>query len=409
MEAQLQVMHARSKNYRPLAKRLLCLPLCAVLSVAAATGLQAQEAEEPSNPELLEAIQAYAQDPAANHERLLEVVAEQGTDGMEGLALVVVGDAYMRSGDLQNARRFFDSALKKSEIAEAPEDNGWRGFAHMGLGMVDVSRGNMDGAYESFGLATENRSPVGPMAMLAAAQAAASMGKEQDALDLLEAVDELAESPPPVRDAARFARANMLLQKGEHEEAAALFDELAKSSEGSMARDAQYAAAQARLAAGDAEAAKGGFRSLVERCPAAEQEPDPKRTTRRLRELDSRSVLQAWVENYREASFESYVGSNATGPGGFAVDGCALARVTMEELEPNAPPIVVAQPEQPAAQAGAAQNVEPAAPAAEAVAPAPAAPAAAAPASERGFTWFVIAVGAVVLGLVVFALARRRA
>jgi tetratricopeptide (TPR) repeat protein len=280
-------------------------------------------------------LQSYLLDPVGNRDRVI-ALARQGVEGIPAVALVVIGDAYFRAGDLPNASRLFRAARAESEVVNEPEQSPWIAFSNMGLGMVDVAQGDMGGAYRSFSAAAAAGGPSTSMAMLGAAQSAAAIGKDEEALDLLSALDETEGAPGAIRDAARFARGEVLLRQGKYDEAAALFDEIAAGTKGGLASDASYAAARARLASGERETGRTALEAMLTACAEPGDGTDPRRTNRQLRELDARAVMQAWVENYREVSFEPYLAESGRGSvDGFSIDGCALRRPPRQPLRKN--------------------------------------------------------------------------
>ncbi len=335
----------------PSSLRHLPAPLLLLSLLFAAAPL----AHAQSYPEWGEAFEVYKTDPAAGAELLIEL-GRRGTDNLPPSVLTVLGDAYLRQGNYGTARKMFLRALEDPSAAASmgPFKAPIASHAELGLAAAAIGAGKLADAREWFAKASAAGGDLGHLATLGHAQAAIALGRHDEGLEILEALNDTEGVEPSLVEASQFATANALLDAGDYEAAAAAFQQLSDEAAGDLALDAAFAAAMARYRGGDRGEALASLSALVERCPEAGEDDQPRKVTRAERELDPTAVLQSWVRNYREQSFSDYGG----GPGpAFSLHGCDLAVETVAVLEEVSSAVVAAEPvpaEPEAAPAGPA-------------------------------------------------------
>lgn len=310
-------------------------------------------------PEWREAFAIYVNDPVAGAGLVVEL-GRKSTDDLPPAALTVLGDAHLRQGNYGTARKMFLRALEDPvAVSEmGPGKAPIASHAEFGLALAAVGAGKLGEAREWFAEASAAGGDMGHLATLGHAQAAIALGRHDEALEILGALADSEGVEDPVLGAARFAAANALLDAGEYEAAAEAFGELA--AEGSP--DASFAAAVARYRTGEREVALESLTELVESCPEPVEGEARRPVTRADRDLDPTAVLQAWVKNYRENSFEDYRTGRLTTM--LSVHGCDLAVETLPVFEsaPSPPPPAPVVPEPaapvPAVEAGVVQPAQ---------------------------------------------------
>lgn len=320
--------------------RLLLLVLAATLAVAPRSFAESSDA--PPRPyESIEGVPAawtdvlngYIFDPAQYGSRLIAIERESGGN-LPPVFQMAAADAYWRSGNRRAAERIFEETL--SSDAGYP----WDDFANLGMGTIRLTSGDAAGAEIYFGHlvdAQEASSQVlGNLGMGSALAESGRFAEAKSAFDAAAAADTV---EAQFRQAGKFGSALALYGAGDFAAAARAFDELAKADpDGPMGRDAQFAAARARIAAGDREASTRELQQLVDRC-------DPKSASRRapraLRNLDPRAIGRNWVRNYQRTGW-----GNLEKKGGsmYSIGGCALARSTLRALARNDAALTAIQP-----------------------------------------------------------------
>src|SRR5581483_535094 len=197
-----------------------------------------------------------------------------------------LGSARLMQGDATVDQQYF------AEVAAAPQESS-RLFGELGLGHAYLANDQPEEAKAAFDAAATNK-----------------------------AVDS------QFRQAGQFGSAASLYAAGDYEGAAKAFDALADSDPKSkIALDARYAAARARLAAGDRDAAKRALEGMESRCASVKTAG---RAPRSLRNLDARALRRAWLRNYQQSSWAESMGTDSTM---YSIGGCDLARATLRQIQ----------------------------------------------------------------------------
>jgi len=302
-----------------------CLALLAMLAAAPEGGAQAAKPDDWAA-----LIGRYAADPVGTRDEVL-LRARDGVDGQGIDVLLVVADANFRRGKLSDAERYFEKMVDESP--KTPPGSLLVSYARLGLGMIAVRKGDLPAARAAFATASEISSGgldrARWLANVAEAQTAAAMGDTDEAIMMLEDLEQAApdeSAPPGVIEAVQFARGSALMEAGEFAEAAAVFDAIAASG-GEGADDARYAAARARLGAGEIDAARNALAELVAACP---RDAGPsERASSRIRDLEPYGILRKWIDNYRDLPFGAFEKRGTL----YALGGCDLARTTLARIE----------------------------------------------------------------------------
>jgi tetratricopeptide (TPR) repeat protein len=319
-----------------------------------------------------EVASGYMSDPAAHRDELLAIAREAGDD-LPPQFLVLVADAHLRSGRPGRAE-----AILKEALAAEP-DPLWHMFATLGLGGARMMRGDPDGAavyFETITTMDQDEGWAHAIGSLGLGHARLTSDRPMDAKAAFDAAAANGVVDDQFRFAGKFGSAMALYESGDLEAAAEAFDELAAADpDGPFGRDARFAAARARLEAGDRTAALDGLEAAVARC-----DPDEKHrgSTRRLRNLDPRALGREWLRNYRTMSWKDSMARETTM---YTIGGCDLARATLREVraaEGRVQPVSAAvdSPAVPAEAPAAAPGSAPkqGAPRPQAPSPAPEAP-----------------------------------
>jgi len=272
-------------------------------------------------------------------------------------------------------------------------------FATLGLAGARMMRGDPNGAsvyFESVISTDQGEGWAYAMANLGLGHARLTSDRPMDAKAAFDAAATNKVVDDQFRFAGKFGSATALYEAGDLKGAAEAFDALAAADpDGPFGRDARFAAARARLAAGDRDAALSGLEAAVSRC-----DPDAKHrgSARRLRNLDARAMGRELLRNYRTMSWKDAMARDTTM---YSIDGCDLARATLREIRAADGAV------RPVSAVVAAPAAAPAAlsePAPKGAAPRPQASSAGAEAT--GTAW-ILSVGAAVLVGALILLRRR--
>jgi MYXO-CTERM domain-containing protein len=305
------------------------LAACLVLAtLAAAHEAGAQSATKTDDWAAL--TEKYAADPVGTRDEVV-LRARDGVDGAGIDVLLVVADAHLRRGKLSDAERYFEQIVEESP--KTPPGSLLVSYAHLGLGVIAVREGDLPAARAAFATASEISSGgldrARWLANVAEAQTAAAMGDTDEAIMMLEDLEQAApdeSAPPGVVEAIQLAHGSVLMAAGEFAEAAAVFDAIAANG-GEGADDARYAAARARLGAGEIDAARNALAELVATCP---RDAGPsERASSRVRDLEPYGILRKWIDNYRELPFGAFENRGTL----YSLGGCDLARSTLARIE----------------------------------------------------------------------------
>lgn len=344
-----------------------------------------------------EVANGYMSDPETHGPELLAIAREAGSD-LPPQFLVLVADAYVRAGRPGRAE-----AVLKDALAAKP-DPLWQMFATLGLGGTRMMQGDPDGAAVYFDTIVSTDGDMGwahAMGSLGVGHARLAGGRPMDAKASFDAAAANQVVDDQFRFAGKFGSAMALYDSGDFKAAAEAFDELAAADpDGPFGQDARFAAARARLAAGDRTAALSGLEAAVKRCdPAAKH----RGSTRRLRNLDARALAREWLRNYRTMAWKDSMARDTTM---YTIGGCDLARATLREVraaDGDVRPVSAAIDGSSAPAAAPAARLDPAA---KVGAPRPqeSKPAAEAPSSA----WILVVGAAVLVGAVVLLRLRGR-
>jgi tetratricopeptide (TPR) repeat protein len=323
MLAQIRDPRARRRSPSILVA-LVALALAATTAAAESRGEAPQpfEAMEGVPAEWTAALNAYVADPSANGPRLIAI--ERAADGnLPPLFQVVIADAYLRAGNRRAAERLFDGVLAS--------DPGypWEEFGNLGMGAVRMMSGDPAEAQQYFARVAD--APEGSsraLGNLGLGSALAAAGRFDEARVAFDEVGSSTSVDEEVRLAGRFGSATALYGAGDVAGAAEAFEAIAASDpDGPIGRDARYAAARARLALGDRDAATAALRSMADDCG---DERRTRRAPRALRDLDPRAIGRTWVRNYQRTPWTRL---QAEGTSMYSIDGCTLARSTLRAVE----------------------------------------------------------------------------
>jgi phosphatidylglycerol:prolipoprotein diacylglycerol transferase len=394
--AVLAVVRLRAPSLFAMpARRARALLVAVGLGVTALAG--PAHADPAQDQAVNEALGRYASDPLGSR-RALRRLARHGTDGLPPVVLLALGDSQFRAGRWRNAARYFDATIERGP-GEPFETWALVGLASSALmaGDIDVASAHLT-ALEGRG--GRNAAVAGLLLGMI------DVGDGKDAGDRFTRIAELPDASPQVRDVARLMSGYVLYWRGQYAAAASAFDGIEKrlvSPE--LHDDARYAAAWARVRAGDRERAERDLRQL-----AATGSARVGRSSIALINLDQRAVVRDGFQRYRRAQLGAPEDWFARG---FDVDGPALARAALRRLNeaarPEAAPVIadVSPLRTSYRMAGAAGDRSPGAKPATAksvAAPVPAAPAPG-PRQAGRLPVFALALAGVVAYLL---LARRR-
>jgi predicted negative regulator of RcsB-dependent stress response len=277
-----------------------------------------------------EIANGYMSDPVTHGPELLAIANGAGGT-LPPQFMVLVADAQVRAGRAAAAEATLKAAL------DAKPDPLWQMFATLGLGGTRMMQGDPDGAavyFETLAATDESAGWAHAIGNLGLGHARLATDRPMDAKAAFDAAVGNEVVDDQFRFAGKFGSGMALYEAGDLKAAAEAFEELAaEDPDGPFGRDARFAAARARLEAGDRESAVSGLKAALERCdPDAEH----RRTSRRLRDLDPRALSREWLRNYRTMSWQD---SMARDTSMYTIGGCDLARSTLRELRPDDPQV----------------------------------------------------------------------
>jgi predicted negative regulator of RcsB-dependent stress response len=272
----------------------------------------------------------YMSDPVTHGPELLAIANGAGGD-LPPQFMVLVADAQVRAGRPAAAEATLKAAL------DAKPDPLWQMFATLGLGGTRMMQGDPDGAavyFETLAATDENAGWAHAIGNLGLGHARLATDRPMDAKAAFDAAAGNGVVDDQFRFAGKFGSGMALYEAGDLKAAAEAFEELAaEDPDGPFGRDARFAAARARLEAGDQDGAVSGLKAAIARCDPNEKH---RRMTRRLRDLDPRALSREWLRNYRTMSWKD---SMARDTSMYTIGGCDLARSTLRELRPEDPQV----------------------------------------------------------------------
>jgi hypothetical protein len=297
-------------------RSLVVLALAAVLPLPVRAALRDHDAVPP---EWKAAITAYGLDPTANR-AALEPIMKVPLADLPELYLVAVADAQLRAGRPRAAVR----AYRELHLRDAGPLSA---LADLALGTLALELGETAGVRDSLVGLLGDPGPNGALARLLLAVDDAGDGRTEEAIG---AFEQLAGDPnvlPGVRSAARLGAGYARWWAGQYEAAVAAFDLAANAGDPLLADDARYAAARARFALGQEDAARRAWETLAADAPATTNGPKPGRA---LLDLEHRAVVRSAARRYRNGPVR--------GPADRAllvldIDGAALAKAALARTQ----------------------------------------------------------------------------
>lgn len=275
-----------------------------------------------------EALTSYAENPFRNRRALLRLRREH-PHALPPLYLLALGDAALRARRYEAAGRQFEAAIDRG-LGEP-----WVGWARVGLAWIALAREEYPEARRQFEAVAESAaSPSVALARHAVALLDAAAEQEGIAAQF-EAVAADEEAAPDIRRAARLGRAYAFYWQEDYARAAEAFEAFSVSPDvGSLWDDARYAAAWARLRAGDRDAAEAALTTL-----AAGRDRRSRAVPRALVNLEPQAIMRAGFERFRHGPLdapEAHLARILDGDG-YALAAAALRRLGSGDHPPPAP------------------------------------------------------------------------
>lgn len=336
----------------------------------------------PVDAAIAELLVAYHRDPKTHRMALIETLRPRRDDLPPGVSLVLA-DALVGAGRLRDATRILGDVLAKAPDAATAS------LAHLGLGWMALAADDTGKATVEFEAAAD-----GPHALLAVATLgliAASEGRGDDAVSLLNSIVYAAGTPRPLAAVARLGMGYAYYWTSDFRQAASTFDEVPRfHADSPLADDGAYGAAWARYRSGDVDGARESLEALAgDRSASAG-------VAASLLDLGPRAVFRTGVR--------AYEGHGSTPEEKLVAvldrDGRMLAAAALARLDAG----VVATPASDRSAIASSPTEVPAAPARPAVVPHTRPTPAARQDSSR---WWIVGLAVAAL-LVVIARARRR-
>lgn len=384
----------REARRRSPTRTLLGAATALLLAVLAPATGRAQDTFGEGNgvpAEWNEIANGYMSDPVTHGPELLAIAQGAGTN-LPPQFLVLIADAQVRANRAAAAEASLKAAL------DAKPDPLWQMFATLGLGGTRMMQGDPNGAatyFETLAATDEESGWASAIGNIGLGHARLASDRPMDAKAAFDAAAGNGVVDDQFRFAGKFGSGMALYEAGDLEAAAEAFEALAaEDPDGPFGRDARFAAARARLKAGNQDAAVSGLQAAVAKC---DPDQEPRRTSRRLRDLDPRAFSREWLRNYRTMSWKD---SMARETSMYTIGGCDLAVSTLRELRPDDPAV-----QSIAAVVDLPDDAEEQVPGADAGLPMGTVERAAAPAAQQAEPsrgWMLWAGAAIVLGAVAF-------
>ncbi|MCW5891082.1 MAG: hypothetical protein KIT14_11100 [bacterium] len=264
---------------------LVALVLVAGLAARAPAALRDHGAVPP---EWQAALAAYGQDPVANRSAL-DPIMKVPLDQLPELYLVAVADAELRAGHPRAAVRAYRE-LRQRDAGPLSE------LADLALGTLALELGATAGTRDNLVGLLGDPGPNGAIARLLLALDDAGDGNTDAAVAAFERLAGAPDVMPAVRNAARLGAGYARWWAGQYEGAVAAFDLAANAGDPRLADDARYAAARARLALGQEDAARRAWEALAAGVPETRNAPKPSSA---LLDLEYRAVVRSAARRYR--------------------------------------------------------------------------------------------------------------
>jgi hypothetical protein len=258
---------------------------CALVVVAS---LARELPAAPLDAAGIQTLVRYLGDPPRTR-RAMTALGHGGTDEWPAAAVLILADAHVRSGQLEDAARL----LRGIQADDAPAY--LKGWSRLGLAWIAFITGDRDTARHYFDRLTLGNwgSPVG-RAGLGLTDAIDGQTREAVArLDILAS----GAARLPMRCLSRLLSAYARYWGGQHAAAARLFAEVAADYPKSpLVDDARYGAAWARWRSGDRA---GGYAALEALSHETGTGVSPPHIPRSLVELEPQEVFRGALKRYR--------------------------------------------------------------------------------------------------------------
>lgn len=215
------------------------------------------------------AFQDYLRDPDKGREEFLALARFRSAD-VPTVYLLALADARLRTGRSKEAKELF------AEVAAIEPAGAWTDLAHLGAGFAAVRRGELEEARLHLEAVADSPRPQRHMASVLVATVDALEGDPNASAARFEAMMDDPALPESLRGMVARGRALSDYWAGRYFDAALRLDEAAEAtSDPRQAGMIRYAAAVARMRAGDVTTA----RAALERLAATEDDPP---TTKRV-------------------------------------------------------------------------------------------------------------------------------
>jgi len=301
--------HAVAPVHAPGARALVV-----ALALGAALPAPAR-ADATPDPAVAEALGKYAADPLGAR-RALRRLARDGTDHLPPVVLLALGDSQFRAGRWRNAGRWFEDTLARSP------GEPFETWALVGLSSSALMAGDVDAAAGHLEALEARGGRNGAVATLLLGMIETGDGKDAGAR--FARVAEMPDAAPQVQDAARLMAGYSLYWRGDYAAAAKALDDVqGKLVSAELRDDARYAAAWARMRAGDRERGERELRALAAGARGG-------RTSVAMINLDQRAIVRSSFQRYRRGPLGAPEDWFARG---LDMDGAALARGAVRRLD----------------------------------------------------------------------------
>jgi hypothetical protein len=269
-------------------------------------------------------LPGYVADPWSNRRAML-ALARSAPEELTAMQQLIIADAYLRSGRARSAAALFERVY-----AEHTGEEPWASSAALGAGWAALQTGRVDDARGYFASAEAVPGEGALVAAFLGAQLAARSGDVQDALDAFDRIGEHPLATEELRSAADLAGGYARLWSGDESGAREAFEAVAARA-GTLADDAQYAAAITQWKVGDTAGAEQSLAALA--AAAASSTPPP--GTRSLAPSLRSSSRAAW-QLYRKAPLGRRLQQQLVGT--IDLDAERYATVALRRLRAGEPP-----------------------------------------------------------------------